>query len=202
MWLDYVNSVGIVGALGVAVVQTQRLVLDTRKRDEDRRVERALELYRDLVVEGDTATAFDQLSVLLRTEGAKRFHVKTWLLVDDSEFETGGLLDPTVPGLGTTFQNIYRVLWFFERVETALSFDLVADQVMFRTIGYHCWWWGQLLRNVHSPKAAAALHGLAPKAAEWAATSGVYDEWVARCANDFDGAGPIAWPTPAPPGPA
>ena len=113
MWLDYVNSVGIVGAFAFAAFQTRRLVIDAQVRDKDRRVERALELYRDLVVEGDTATAFDQLSVLLRTEGDKRFGTNTWYLVDDGEFKRGGLLDPTVVGLDTTFQNLYRVLLVF-----------------------------------------------------------------------------------------
>ena len=190
MWLDYVNSVAIVGGFAFAAYQTRRLVTDARARDKDRRVERALELYRDLVVEGDTATAFDQLSVLLRTEGDKRFGTNTWYLVDDGEFKRGGLLDPTVVGLDTTFQNLYRVLWYFERVESALEFKLVDNAVMYRTIGYHCWWWGELLSKVHSPKAAHALHKLAPLAADWARRNHTYDDWRSRCLTDFNGGGP------------
>ena len=56
-WTDYVDVVGIAGALGFSAVQTRRLVLDARKRDDDRRTERALDFYRDLVVDGDTAGA-------------------------------------------------------------------------------------------------------------------------------------------------
>lgn len=39
---------------------------EARERDSDRRTERSLELYRDLVVDVDTANAFHRLSVLLR----------------------------------------------------------------------------------------------------------------------------------------
>ena len=78
----------------------------------------------------------------------------------------------------------------FERVETALKFDLVDGEVMFRTIGYHCWWWGQLLAEIRSPKAARALHVLAPQAADWARADHSYADWVSRCLRDFNGGPP------------
>lgn len=189
MWLDYVQAGGVVAAFAFAAFQTRRLVTDARRRDDDRRVERALDLYRDLVVEGDTAAAFNQLSVVLRDEGATRFAASTWLVLDDQEFGPGGLLDPAVTK-DETFPNLYRVLWFFERVETSLTFALVDTEVMFRTIGYHCWWWGQLLHGVRAPKAAGALHLLAPRAAAWARRENVYDDWLARCQTDFNGGPP------------
>jgi hypothetical protein len=192
MWFDYVNSAGIIGALAVGAFQAHRLSADARERDKDRRIERALDLYRDLVVEGDTALAFHELSVLLRTEGSRRFSTNTWYLIDDRELLRGGLLDPTVTGMKTSFQNLYKVLWFFERVQKSLEYNLIDSEVMYGTIGYHCWWWDQLLVKVRAPKAAAALHQLGPEAARWAMRHQCYDDWIARCADDFDGDGPKA----------
>jgi hypothetical protein len=62
--------------------------------------------------------------------------------------------------------------------------------VLFRSIGFHCWWWGSLLKDIAAPKAVAALHQLAPLAAAWARTSGEYDRWVDRCRTDFNGGPP------------
>jgi hypothetical protein len=189
-WFDFLNAGAVVVALGLSAFQTRRLVIDARKRDADRRTERALELYRDLVVEGDTAKAFESVSVTLRKEGAKKFGGTTWLVMDDGEFGSGGLLDPSVPGVDITYQDFYRVLWFWERVESALHFRLIEPEVLYRTIGFHCWWWGQLLREVHLPKAVDALHKLAPRAELWAKGCEQYDHWVERCATDFDGGPP------------
>lgn len=160
-------------------------------RDIDRRTERALELYRDLVVDGDTANAFHRLSVLLRHKGTSQCGVTTWYVMDDDDFNEGGLLDPSLTGLDTPFEDFYRVLWFFERTEIALRFNLVNSDVLFNTVGFHCWWWGQLLRNVQVPKATIALRNLAPRAAVWAKESEVYKEWISHCTTDFDGGAPI-----------
>jgi hypothetical protein len=137
---------------------------------------------------------------MLRTAGAAKLGVNTWYLLSDDELATGGLIDPGLQG-ETAFQNLYRVLWYYERVESALHFDLIDPEVLYRTIGFHCWWWGQLLRDVHGPKASDALHRLAPKATDWAREHGLYEQWVARCLTDFAGAGPIE-PAPFPPSPA
>jgi hypothetical protein len=189
-WFDYVNSFGIVGALGVGAYQTRRLVTDARQRDAERRVERAIELYRDLVVEGDTAASFNRLSVLLRNMGAEKFKIHTWYLMDDTEFLPGNLLDPALAGVDTAFQDLYRVLWFFERTEAVLNFGLAEQEVMFQTIGFHCWWWGQLLWGVRSLKASDSIHRLAPLVAQWARENSKYELWVSRCTTDFGGAGP------------
>jgi hypothetical protein len=191
IWFTVINALGVVVAIGAAAFQARRLVVDARQRDADRRRERALELYRDLVVEGDTAKAFECVSVMLRKEGAKRFAMTTWYVMDDAEFDNGGLLDPALDDDSEqVFQNFYRVLWYFERVESALHFDLLDPEVLYRSIGFHCWWWGSLLKDIHAPKAVAALHKLAPEAAEWARNSGEYPRWLERCATDFDGGPP------------
>lgn len=185
------NSVGIIGALGVSALQTRRLVVEARQRDVDRQTERALELYRDLVVDGDTANAFHRLSVLLRHKGTAKNRVTTWYVMNDGDLNEGGLLDPSLTGLDTPFEDFYRVLWFFERTEMTLRFKLVNPHVLFNAAGFHCWWWGQLLRNIQAPKAALALRKLAPRAVGWAKENGVYKEWVSHCMTDFDGGAPV-----------
>jgi hypothetical protein len=191
VWGTVISAAGVVVALVTFGVQLHRLAADARQRDADRRRERALELYRDLVVEGDTTKAFECVSVMLRKEGARRFQMTTWYVMDDKDFEPGGLLDPAVDSNAElVYQNFYRVLWYFERVESALFFQLIDSEVLFRSIGFHCWWWGSLLKDIRAPKAVEALHKLAPLAADWARESGEYGRWRDRCATDFDGGPP------------
>ena len=205
-WFDYVNSVGIVGALAVAAYQTRQLVSDARARDRDRRTERALELYRDLVVDGDTANAFHRLSVLLRHEGSRRFGITTWYVMTDGEFEAGGLLDPSSTGMNTPFEDFYRVIWYFERVENSLRFKLVEPDVLFHAVGFHCWWWNQLLGEIKAPKASRGLRSVAEDATSWAKVQGIHDDWLTHCSTDFNGScqpalpsadrGPVITPAP------
>lgn len=203
-WFDYVNSAGIIGALAVGAFQTRRLVVDARRRDDDRRTERALEIYRDLVIEGDTAAALNRMSVLLRKEGTLKYSVSTWLCLTDEHFATGRLLDTTAVGLDTPFQDLYRILFFFERVESALHYSLVDRDVLFRTAGFHIWWWANLLWEVRGPKASVALRALAPVAQAWAHAetspesptehASLLALWRSRCETDFNGEGPRDFP--------
>ncbi len=189
-WYDAVNSIALVGALGVAAYQLRRAGQDARQRDVDARTSRALDLYRDLVVEGDTAAAFHRLSLELRRRGTQRHGATTWLLLDDSDFDHGGVLDPQIPGSDSPFEDLYRVLWYFERVQISLKHGLVDESVLMETIGFHCWWWGELLRGVTTPKASAALRELRPVALAWAVEAGTLETWAERCQTDFDGGGP------------
>lgn len=186
-WYDVVNAVGVSGALGVGAYQATRAVHDARVRDQDRRTERALTLYRDLVAEGATASAFHRLSLMLRRLGAASSGGTTWQLLNDADFGSAGALDPAEPALEAPFEDLYRVLWFFERVDTALAYGLLDEDVLFETIGFHCWWWAQLLRNVHSPKASGSLHQLGPRAARWAHDAGRLETWKSHCQTDFNG---------------
>jgi len=190
-WFDYVNSIGIIGGLVGGAFQIRRLAVEGRQRDIDRRTERSLELYRDLVVDGDTANAFHRLSVLLRHIGTEKFGQTTWYVMEEADFESGGLLDPSQTGINTPFQDFYRVLWFFERAYNAFQFGLINPDVLFQTTGFHCWWWGQLLRKIKSPKAMFALQQLIPRANEWARKNDEYERWASHCMTDFDGHGPV-----------
>lgn len=189
-WVGGIESVGIVGALLVSAYQTWRMANEERKRDADRRTERSLELYRDLVVEGDTAAAFHRLSVRLRDEGSSEYGTTTWLCPRDSDFDPGKVLDPAAPGIASPFEDLYRVLWFFERVDRSLEHGLVDRHVLFSTIGFHCWWWASILWHIEEPKAKASLAGLGRMTRDWAEDEGVLPDWERRCEFDFNGAGP------------
>jgi hypothetical protein len=190
-YLEIVNSMAIVGAFLAAAIQVRRQLSDARRRDADRRVERSLELHRDLVADGETAEAFHRLSVHLRRRGSELHGRVTWFLLSDADLGPGGLLDGSTEASGSAFRDLYQVLWFFERVKTALDHGLIDEEVLFGTMGFHCWWWAQLLRNVTGPKASRALHTLGPLAGSWANRRGEYREWYGRCMADFDALPPL-----------
>ena len=127
----------------------------------------------------------------LRHLGSEKYGFTTWVRLSDIDFQTGGILDPNKTGADVPFEDLYRVLWFFERVEIALDRKIVKPDVLMQTIGFHCWWWNELLAHIEAPKATAALRSIGPTAREWAANTRQLDDWVSRCKTDFNGGGPI-----------
>jgi hypothetical protein len=170
-----------------ALWQLRQGVLDGRARDEDRRVERALDLYESLVAQGATYEGFHRLSIFLRRLGTHERGITTWHVVSDGDLDAGGCLDPAEREREQPFADLYAVLWFFERCKTALDRSLVSEDVLMSTVGFHFWWWGQILRDLRGPKATAAVHELAAKATTWAATNKELSDWQACCRTDFDG---------------
>lgn len=185
--LGLIDSIGITGALLAALWQLYRANRDNRQRDADRRTERSLALYEAVVAEGSTYEAFHRLSVFLRREGTRMVGATTWRLLQDHDLEPGGLLDPSDRHNETPFADLYSVLWFFERVEISLDKGLVDREVLMQTLGFHFWWWGQLLCHLHGPKASSAIHHLSVEAQEWASAKGHLHDWRRRCQHDFDG---------------
>jgi hypothetical protein len=181
------TSVATVGALLAALWQLQRGIQDARERDEDRRVERALQLYEDVISEGATHKAFHRLSVLLRRVGSQALPLTTWQIMSDRDLGPGGFLDPDDNTKEEAFADLYGVMWFFERCELSLERKLVSEDVLMATLGFHFWWWGQILFNLRGPKASQAVHRLAQKAEAWATTSGHLRDWQTRCETDFSG---------------
>lgn len=132
--------------------------------------------------------------MFLRRHGSSAHGITTWYVLRDDDFSHEGLLDPTDLTKEQPFRDFYQVLWFFERVQTTLQQRLVNQDVLFETIGFHCWWWSQLLERIASVKAVSAVQGLGPQAASWAAEAGEYDRWQSHCMTDFDGGGPRPLP--------
>lgn len=188
---DFISSLATAGALLAALWQLRSGVLDARERDEARRVERALELHEDVVAEGATYEGFHRFSVFLRRIGTQTHGLTTWHVVSDADLLTHGCLDPDDPTREQPFADLYTVLWFFERCQLALERRLVDQEVLMVTLGFHFWWWGQLLRDLRGPKASVAIHDLSQQAADWAAADGRLDDWYDRCLTDFAGSTPL-----------
>ena len=186
-YFEAISSVATVGAVLAALWQLRLGLIDGRARDDDRRVERALALYEDLVSEGATYEGFHRLSILLRQVGSSKHGVTTWHVVTDRDLGPGGELDPANHDRERAFADLYAVLWFFERCKLSLGRGIVSEDVLLETVGFHFWWWGQVLRGMHGPKASVAVHDLAARAEAWATEQRVLDDWQSRCETDFDG---------------
>lgn len=188
--LDFINSVGTFGALCAAIYQLRRGVRDNQARDEERRVERALAMFDEVVAASGTSEAFHRLSVALRAHGSEKHGVSTWHCLCDADLGGGQFLDATHATRDRLFADLYTVMWFFERVETALRYRIVNRDALLTTLGFHFWWWGELLHKLQGPKAIHSLHDLAKTAQGWAAARGELDDWCRRCQTDFGGLAP------------
>lgn len=186
-WFGPIESLATVGALVAVLWQLRQSVNDGRRRDEDHRVERALTLHEQLVAEGATQEGFHRLSVLLRRLGTAECGTSTWHVLSDTDLERGGCLDPHREDREQAFADLYAVMWYFERCQLALDRHLVSEDVLMSTVGFHFWWWGQLLRNLRGPKATQSVARLAEIARGWSANAGVIGDWHNRCATDFQG---------------
>lgn len=203
--LGVINSIGVTGALLAAIWQLRASNTSARERDEAQRTERALNLYKDLVAEGPTAEAFHRLSVFLRREGSAAGGRTSWRLISNADLDAGGLLDPNAREKEGLFADLYTVMWFFERTEISLTSRIVNRELLMQSLGFHFWWWGQILGTLDAPKASTAIRNLAIDAQDWASQTDTLDRWRSRCASDFDGGPglaaftPVAWPALAPP---
>lgn len=189
-WINAIGQLATAGALLAAIWQLRKGVIDGRQRDSDRRVERALGYYESVVAEGETQRAFHRLSVALRMQGSQDHGSTTWHVVSDADLRAGGLLDPTDAAKTQLFADTYAVLWLFERCELALSRNIVDRAVLMETLGFHFWWWAQMMRGLRGPKAAASVHCLGGMATNWAHEQGLLEDWHQRCSGDFDAGGP------------
>jgi hypothetical protein len=185
--LEALTSIATIGAVLAALWQLGLVVMDGRARDEDRRVERALALCADVVAEGATHEGFHRFSILLRRLGSKTHGATTWHVVRDADLEVGGELDPQRGDREQAFADLYAVLWFFERCEVSLNRKIVSEDVLMQTVGFHFWWWGQVLFELHAPKATVSVHALAVRAEQWAKSQHHLDDWKRRTEFDFDG---------------
>ncbi|MBC7593631.1 MAG: hypothetical protein H7288_06805 [Kineosporiaceae bacterium] len=185
--LGIINSIAVTGALLAAIWQLRESNKSARTRDESQRTERALALYRDLVAEGPAAEAFHRLSVYLRREGSMTAGRTSWRLLKNSDLDAGGLLDPSAPDKQQLFADLYTILWFFERTEISRASKIVNPELLMRTLGFHFWWWGQILVDLDAPKASGSIHALSIIAQEWAIETKNLDIWRSSCTFDFDG---------------
>lgn len=182
-------AIATVGALAAAIWQLWVGNRDRRDAEQSTRSDRAMKLFDEVVAGGDTAKAFHELSVYLRKLGTGESGEVTWYLAQDHDLSQAGVFSPAQRESEIAFANLYTVLWFFERVDGSLQSRVIDPETCYRTLGFHIWWWDQLLRGVSTPKARAALTVLADWATRQAESKGQLDNWIARCSSDFAGGG-------------
>lgn len=188
---DVVETVALLGALIAAAVQVAMLRRDRSEQDRQRREILTLDLHRDMTVDGETAAAFRRLSVSLRGLGTAHRGMTTWYLIRDADLAPGGLFDLAREAAAQDYVDLYRVLWYLQRVSAARAAGIVDDDFLFALMGFHLWWWNQLLRHLSAPSAMPSVLRLGVAAERWADVNRHMSNWTRRCANDFDGAGAV-----------
>lgn len=190
MLFEALTSVATVGALAAAIWQLWVGNRDRRDAEQSTRSDRAMKLFEEVVAGGDTAKSFHDLSVYLRKLGTGGNSDVTWYLSGDRDLSQSGVFSPAQKESEKAFANLYTVLWFFERVDGALQSRVIDAETCYRTLGFHIWWWDQLLRGVTTPKARASLTTLAEWVISEAFARGDLANWISRCSSDFAGGGP------------
>lgn len=190
---DAITSLATVGALLAAIWQLHIGNRDRRAAEQSTRADRAMRLFEEVVAGGDTAKAFHELSVYLRHLGSDRSGTVTWRLPTDDDLHEGGAFAPVPGPTEQAFANLYTIMWYFERAKVSIDSNVVDRNATFETLGFHFWWWGQILRSLNAPKAKAALSHLSEWAEQEAARRGILDDWSARCSTDFDAGPPVSF---------
>jgi hypothetical protein len=186
---DLFQTLGVLAAIAFSTYQIILLRKDANRRECQRREETALQLHRDITMDGEAAAGCRRLSLSLRARGMQIYGTETWSLVLEEDFNPGGLLDSSSPENQQNYADVYRTMWYFERVYTVERSDLVDSDLLFSLIGFHVWWWNQILRNVRHPVVMRKVIELGHRSEVWAASQGRLQDWVQRCRNDFDNAG-------------
>lgn len=186
-WFDAVASLATLGALAAAIWQLWVANKERRETEQSTRADRAMKLYEEVVAGGATAIAFHALSLYLRRIGSSNPGGSvTWRVATDADLGEHGIFSPSERSTEDAFANLYTVLWFFERVDASLLSNVVDPAATYRSVGFHIWWWNQLLLGLEAPKSRGSLTRLAAWVTELARDEGVLDEWMRRCATDFD----------------
>lgn len=189
-WFDVVSAIAVFGAFLATLWQLYRTNADNRTRDRERRSASAVALYEQLGSGTAVSEAYLDLANTLRSDGTARYGYHTYTTVSDKDFERGGLLDSESPESASAFSNVYKVMWYFERVYVALEDDIVDRDTLFRLMAYRIWWTSQLLGRLEDPAAISALKNLGRLAEEWGDRNGLLPSWLSRCSVDFDGRAP------------
>lgn len=184
---DALASMATAGGLFAAIWQLWVGNRDRRKSENSVRAERAMHMYEEVVAGGPVADAFHDLSVFLHEVGSAEFEVPTWHVAKDIDFSNGGIFSTETKAQGEAFRDLFTVLWFFERVASARASQVIDSDACYRSMGYHIWWWDQILYEMHAPKARKQLRELATWVTELAKSDGQLLDWQARCMTDFDG---------------
>jgi hypothetical protein len=175
-WATGVQAVGVIFALFLAGVSLQR-------DSHDRRVDRVMDLHRELV-SGELSGPRFRLSRHLRELGSNGLvrSVSIWQL------GTEGNLKYTDPEGGVTAsRDLSLLLRYFERVNAAREAGTLDEDLLVRLLGRHAGWWSEAILDApDGPPVGPALSELR-NLAIWCNTRAVklkIQDWgLTRAAN-------------------
>jgi len=152
------------GAVAIAMVSAVFALVQLRANERARRVDRVIQMHQSLTG-GEVGAARD------------RFTSFMWRVGDSGESATQGPYRPTIDSLIAPavaapppdgeqgrlayypddltdsggiapLQDLYKVLWCFERIEAARSHNTLDRDLLVNLIGFHAAWWDHLLGRI------------------------------------------------------
>lgn len=125
------------------------------------RVQRAIDFH-EVLTTGEVGGARDRLATLMwhvgeQAQAGKCFRPTFSELlgplysrgVEAVGFSLGSYPDAAVPGAATTpLQDLYRLLWAFERIEAAARHRLIDVMLMKELLDHHVVWWDTLASEI------------------------------------------------------
>ena len=181
-------------ALCVAGASALFALLQLRANARARRVDRVIQMHESLTG-GEVGAARDRFTTLMwrmgssDARGARRPHQPTFedLVAPPASGPDSGPGDHDVSrypaDLATSgssldpLQDLYKVLWCFERIDAARTHDTLDLKLLVNLIGFHAAWWDRLLEGIDD-NASHHRRALRNLASYCRAQRPDLDEWV------------------------
>jgi hypothetical protein len=151
------------GLVVVAVASAAFALLQLRGNRQARRVDRVIQLHESLTG-GEVGAARDRFTTLMWRFGdrkgpeAGRPHQPTFeeLLGAHAPAPPKGSIDlarypgdlAAIGGCIDPLQDLYKVLWCFERIDAARTHETLDSDLLVDLIGFHAAWWDRLLDQI------------------------------------------------------
>lgn len=160
----YAGAVQAIGVLFAIIIAVTALQNDSR----DRRVDRTMELHRELTTDR-LGEARRRLGAHLRMHGSSEHPVKSVLMSALRDDESLSVYQPPISG-GDPFDDLNQIIRFFERCWMALIRGSVDQPIFAELIGQQAAWWDLALIQDHT-NARQYLSELSIWAAGYAASN-------------------------------
>ena len=181
-------------AVCVASASALFALLQLRANARARRVDRVIQMH-EILTGGEVGAARDRFTTLMwrvgsrDDQGARRPYQPTFedLVAPSAPRPDTGAGDHDVsrypdnlaaPGSSIDpLQDLYKVLWCFERIDAARTHDTLDRKLLVNLIGFHAAWWDRLLARIDD---SASHHRRAQRdlASYCRAHRPDLDEWV------------------------
>lgn len=158
-FIDLLNLIGTIGGVLVALIFAWWQLSESRKAN---RIQRTIAFHEALTT-GEVGAARDRLATLMWAVGESlepgACYRPTFaeLLGENYSRGTRGvgrtLLDTYPPNIAeasatTPLQDLYRLLWTFERIDAAAQNGLVEKKLVSELLDHHVVWWDALADNI------------------------------------------------------